>query len=424
MPFVLMERTLAATLNASEAMARVWDVVIVGAGPAGALAARQVAQQGAAVLLVDRADFPRWKVCGCCLNPAALSVLNHVGLGHLPAQLGARPLDRLHLAAGGRSADCSIPAGASLSREALDAALIEAAIASGAQFLPHTEAALAPSKPSPSDADRKTSSQLSEFRALHLRRHETSVTVQARVVIAAEGLAGRLLHDEPEIAMRITAGSRMGAGAVMDNASPDFEDGVIYMASGHDGYVGMVRLEDGRLDVAAALDRDAVRRSGHPGALAVSILHEAGMPVPTGLNEATWRGTPPLTRRPAQLYADRLLVVGDAAGYIEPFTGEGMAWALAGAAAVAPCAVAGASHWSQDIGRDWQARHHGLIQRRQHVCHAVSRLLRRPRWCALAVRVLKYSPRLMTPVVRAIHRPFTDLPLAANARSASNLLRS
>jgi flavin-dependent dehydrogenase len=113
-----------------------------------------------------------------------------------------------------------------------------------------------------------------------------------------------------------------------------------------------------------------------------------------------------------------LLVVGDAAGYIEPFTGEGMAWALAGAAAVAPLAVEGAAAWSKSIGRAWEEQHRKIIGRRQHACRWVSRLLRRPRLCSATVSLLRYTPWLATPLVRAINRPF-DLELTTPTRCAS-----
>ncbi len=62
-------------------LSRSWDVIVVGAGLAGSLAARQLALAGARVLLLDRATFPRWKVCGCCFNPHAQSALAAVGFG-------------------------------------------------------------------------------------------------------------------------------------------------------------------------------------------------------------------------------------------------------------------------------------------------------------------------------------------------------
>src|SRR5262249_17510298 len=63
------------TLNLAQVTRESWDVLVIGAGPAGALAARQLALAGARVLLVERKTFPRWKVCGACVNEQALSIL-------------------------------------------------------------------------------------------------------------------------------------------------------------------------------------------------------------------------------------------------------------------------------------------------------------------------------------------------------------
>jgi flavin-dependent dehydrogenase len=394
--------SLAATIGLPDAAARDWDVAVVGAGLAGTLAARQAARLGAAVLLIDKAGFPRWKVCGCCLNAAAQSVLESVGLADLPRRLGARPLEKIRLAAGRRFAECPLPGGVSVSREALDAALVEEAIRAGVEFLPQTEAGLAAKPPTGGSA----SARLGDRRLLNLRQDGQAAVASAKIVLAADGLAGRLAPSEPGLGMKVVAGARLGAGTVLDDGPAFFENGAIYMASGRGGYVGLARLEDERLDVGAALDREAVRACGGPGPLAAAILHEAGFPVPVGLQDGAWRGTPPLTRRPARLASERLLVLGDAAGYIEPFTGEGMAWALAGAVAVAPLAVAGASAWREAIGQAWEERHRQVIGRRQHVCRWMSRLLRRPRLCAVAVAVLHAMPQLASPLIQSINKPF------------------
>ena len=109
--------TVAPTLGPEAAARRLWDAAVVGAGPAGAMAARELARRGAAVLLVDRARFPRYKVCGGCLNPRAVRVLQRAGLGELVGRLGAVPLTTLRLAARGAHADIPLPPGAGLSRE-------------------------------------------------------------------------------------------------------------------------------------------------------------------------------------------------------------------------------------------------------------------------------------------------------------------
>jgi len=74
-----------------------YDVVVVGAGPAGAVTAFTAARRGLEVLLLDRAVFPRFKVCGCCLNARALNTLERVGLADVVVELGAARLDRLDI---------------------------------------------------------------------------------------------------------------------------------------------------------------------------------------------------------------------------------------------------------------------------------------------------------------------------------------
>ena len=82
---------LAATVTLEEAARRTWGAVVVGAGPAGATAARELARRSVKVLLVDRAAFPRWKVCGCCLNGRAAAVLADGGPGRPDGRLPRRP---------------------------------------------------------------------------------------------------------------------------------------------------------------------------------------------------------------------------------------------------------------------------------------------------------------------------------------------
>ena len=77
-----------------------FDVVVVGAGPAGALAAAGLARAGRRVMLVDRARFPRDKVCGGCLQPSALRALEAGGLGGIAERKGAVPVKEMLLHAG------------------------------------------------------------------------------------------------------------------------------------------------------------------------------------------------------------------------------------------------------------------------------------------------------------------------------------
>jgi menaquinone-9 beta-reductase len=378
-----------ATLTADEAARRRWDVLVVGAGPAGSLAAREAARRGLATLLVEREALPRWKVCGCCLNGSALAGLSAVGLGELPSRCGAVPLGRLRLGVSGRSADVAL-AGVSLSRQAFDAALASEAVAAGAAFLPRTRAALL-------DAD-------AAGRTVALHGPDDERRTRAAVVLAADGLGGKLLARAGLTEAPPEPAARLGAGVVLADGPGFYAAGTVYMACGSGGYVGLVRLEDGRLDVAAALDAGLVRSCGGPGGAAARILDGVGWPA-AGVAGADWRGTAPLTRRARRLGAERVFVLGDAAGYVEPFTGEGMAWALAAARAVAPLAERAVAGWRPELIGEWAAAYRRTITRRQGVCRLAAAVLRRPWLTRAAVALLRLAPALAAPVVRWLNAP-------------------
>jgi flavin-dependent dehydrogenase len=378
--------TIAATIDLPEASRRIWDVAIVGAGPAGALAGRELARRGCAVLLIDRSSFPRWKVCGCCLNGHALAVLRAAGIGPVLARSGAVPLRRIRLCVAGKVADVPLSGGVSLSREAFDTLLVQAAIQEGVAFLPQTVASI----------DGRLGCH--EVRWLELRRTTICERVAARVVLAADGLSGQLASQLDTKNALTASGARIGSGVVAASGPTFYEQGSIFMACGNRGYLGLVRLEDGRLNMAAALDPNWVRILGGPGRAAVELLAEAGWPAVPDLAELTWRGTPALTRQVRRRAAERLFLIGDAAGYIEPFTGEGMAWAVAAGRAVAPLAVRAVKRWQPQLASEWEAIYRGLLGRRQLVCRAVAAALRSPRLMQTVVRVLARAPVLAAPV--------------------------
>lgn len=361
-----------------------WDAVVIGAGPAGSVTARELARRGHRVLLVDRAAFPRPKVCGCCLNGAAVATLERLGLGNVLR--GALPLHNATIAAGSRNANVRLPGGVALSRSAFDARLIEHAVKAGVEFRPETVAKVV------GDG------------AVSLGAGGAA----ARVVVVASGLTGGDATPEP--------GSRIGAGVLLspECAHRGYSAGTIYMATGRGGYVGLVRVEGDRLDIAAAFDASFAKSAGGLGAAAEAVLCEVNWPVPPGLAHQRWKGTPALTRRPAELAGERFFVVGDAAGYVEPFTGEGMAWAVMSAAALAPLASRAIASWSDRYVADWEATLRRVVGRRQRVCRVVSRVLRSRLLTSAAVGALRYFPVLARPIVSALNRP-SPLPRVALA---------
>ncbi len=371
--------------------ARDWDAVVVGAGPAGSLTAYELRRAGLSVLLVDRQSFPRRKVCGACLSRGAQQILGEAGLEGVVRRLDPVPLQGLSLCGWGRTARLPLDGAAALSRSALDQALVEAAVECGAVFLQGARAGIGPAE----EAGRLVS----------LRVQGTTVEVRARVVLAADGLGGGLLADvRGPNGQGVSPTSRVGLGGVFREAPESYAPGVIYMAIGEAGYVGLVRQEDGQLNVAAALDPSSLRASSPRGAVA-AILRQAGLP---GLGEepsTPWQGTPALTRSPPVLGAARVLAVGDSAGYVEPFTGEGMCWALDSARAVVPFAVRAAEGWHGTLLLAWQESRRRRLAAAQRLCRAVSWTLRRPALTRSSLRLLGAFPAVASPFLRRAARP-------------------
>ncbi len=366
---------------------RLWDVLVVGAGVAGAMAAHGAAQRGLSVMLIDKAAFPRGKACGCCLNQAAVKLLEEAQFNI--RDLGATPIDRFFLACGGTTAKIPIPSGLAISREVLDMALINHAQKAGAAFMPRTTA--------------QVTASFSTHREVSVAQEGIVSSLRAKIVLVADGLGGRLLRDDD--GLQIAANSRVGIAGTFEYPARDYAPGIIYMACGKRGYAGMVTVENQRLHIAAALDVHAARDAAGAGNALAEIIRDSGLPVPAGLPTCRWHGAPALTRRRSRLFEERLFILGDSAGYVEPFSGEGMAWALAGAKRILPLVEQAVQAWREELGPQWQQQFRDLIGPRQRICRAATILLRNRGVTRLAVEALKISPALAGPLVRQMNRP-------------------
>ncbi len=374
------------TITPLQAAKANWDVIVVGAGPAGARVASKLACHSFRVLLVDKSHFPRWKVCGCCLTQRAQAFLADQELTN-EAVKQASPLESIYVASGNQHAHLSIPGWIALSRERMDAALVRTAIAAGCAFLPGVEASVG--------------RMLSARREVTLRSKDVIASASAKLLLAADGLGGRLLAktDAPQ---SVQKDSKLGAGAVVEEAPRFYRGGTVFMTCGRSGYLGIVRLEDGRLDMAAAFDPTALKSAGNPAKAAAELIRQAGWPAIPASVATHWRGTVPLTRRSSVPGAERILVLGDAAGYVEPFTGEGMTWALASADSVLPFAVQAVEAWESSLIAAWARQYNYDIAKRQQICRSIAWGLRHPLICRVALGVLQRFPSLAAMVLRRI----------------------
>lgn len=362
-----------------------YDVAIIGAGPAGSVLALILARSGLSVALLDQSEFPRRKVCGCCLNGNAMAALKQCGLGNLPKSLGAKPVVRMQLRCDKRLAELPFQNNWSVSRTRLDLTLAEQAQLAGANFLP---------------GQRATMGELSgTTRQVELHSKACNSSIAAKIIVVAHGLKeGTIARD-----------SRVGVGAILPQAPQSMAYDGLLMVVGRGGYVGGVRMEDGQYDLAAALDVDFLKAKGSIANAVCEILRQSGITETAELAAADWKGTPLLTRRPTEIAGERWFAVGDAAGYVEPFTGEGMAWAMNGALELAPIVQQAVANWQLELIQVWSNLHQQKIARRQWLCRLLSRVLRSPSLSRGLVTGLKLFPGLAQPVLRQLSRPTESL---------------
>jgi hypothetical protein len=177
------------------------------------------------------------------------------------------------------------------------------------------------------------------------------------------------------------------------------------MAVGRGGYVGLVRVEGGEINLACAFDPALLRSSGGAAGACQTILKEAGFAQPPGLEGAAWQLTAALSRRTRPLAGHRLLLLGDAAGYVEPFTGEGMGWALTSSLAALPLVLRGLEHWDGAIEADWRRLHHRWVSRRQTFCRTLAMVLRNPRATWGLSRLAGTFPSITSSMIGLVQRP-------------------
>lgn len=360
------------------------DVIVIGAGPAGSSAATLLARQGLSVLLVDKQAFPRDKVCGSCLSGRAVNSLRHLGLSS--AIDDAVRLTEFVLATGGRQVRLGCSGGCAISRRLFDDRLASLAVAAGARFLSNTLAS--------------AGTVHQDHREVRLMSGGEERVVSCRLVLVCSGLGKA--SQAWGLTEQIARQSRIGLTAYTD-ANSNYPPGSIAMCVEREGYLGITVLEDGRLNLSACVDRK-ILASIHPTELATDLIRRAGLPVPDFSTDHRWMGTPALSRQLDCPAAHRLLVLGDAAGYAEPFTGQGMAWALEAATDVAAIAEQAVTGWDDSLIRNWQQQTRRRQKSQQRICNLMKALVRRPLAVSAAIGMLRFFPGLASPVIRGIHQ--------------------
>jgi flavin-dependent dehydrogenase len=278
-----------------------YDVAVVGGGPGGSACAAFCAAGGLRTLLIERENFPREKVCGDCLNPAAWPVLARLGVEDAVGALPSSPLRDVEFAdARGRSLHCALPEGSraerGIRRSHLDALLLDSAKARGVHVCEGT-------------AVERVVREDPVWRIT-----AGGSTFTARTLVAADGRnssVARLLGILPDAAKdRVALQTHLPA-------TPEL-DGRVVMRFLPWGYSGLAAVGEGLLNLCL------VARPGDIGALKAWAVAQFHLPT-----DQLWRTVTPLSRASVRPSREGLLLVGDAARVVEPFTGEGIFYALA-----------------------------------------------------------------------------------------------
>ena len=310
------------------------DVLVVGAGPAGTAAALVLARAGARVRIIDRAQFPRDKLCGDTLNPGALSIAERLGLRTQIVER-ALPISGMTVTGpGGAQVSAEYPRGlrgAALARRDLDEILLTAAIAAGAEF----DAGVAARDPILGGTDAVTGVRVS--------RNGQSFSLSAGVVIAAEGRQARIA-SALGLSRFARSPKRWAFGAYFTGV-----DGLTGRGEMHvrrDGYIGVAPVPGGIVNVCVVreLRRLIGRVLSAPPSPDAIIAAIAADPLLRERFRNARRVSPVTTLGPLAIESSAagcpgLLLAGDAAGFIDPMTGDGLRFALRGGELAAETAL-------------------------------------------------------------------------------------
>jgi geranylgeranyl reductase family protein len=323
-------------------MSNRYDVIVVGGGPAGASTAFWLSRGGARVLLLDRATFPRAKPCAEYLSPQASRLLSEMGVldtveragaAHLAGMIVRAPNGALlrgdFVASHGYSAFRD--RGLALRRTQLDPILLERARSAGVEVREATRV---------SDVTRTSDGRVTGVRVL--REDGTHEDIPAALVVGADGLRSVIARRLDLARTSRIWPRRIALVAHYENFGDVGDMGEMHVERDV-GYVGLAAVDGGLTNVAMVVPPSAAREVSADRAAFFEAWLRA-RPQLAGRVAAARRVTPVLATGPFASHARRAwapgaALVGDAADFFDPFTGEGIYSALRGGELLAPHAM-------------------------------------------------------------------------------------
>ena len=338
------------------------DVIVVGAGPAGAATAWSLARGGLSVVLLDRARFPRPKPCAEYVSPEASRILTVMNVLPAAMRAGAASLDGMRVRApdgteligefgSARDRQGEHTRGIALRREKLDPLLVDAARDAGADVREAHQVV---------DVTRDERGRVNGVALLG------GATLRARMVIGADGLRS-------VIARRLGLGiharwpRRVAFVTHYDGVAGMGPHGEMHVE--RDGYVGLAPVDGGLVNVAVVVPAAYARSAASaPADFIAHWIHQRphlASRFARATRRAPARSVGPFGWRTRRAWSPGAALVGDAADFFDPFTGEGIFAALRGAELLTPyvhavCAAEDARDEREALSAYDRARRHAF----------------------------------------------------------------
>ena len=384
-----------------------WDaeVLVVGGGPAGAATATWLARAGHDVLLLEKARFPREKPCAEFLSPGLSDILERLGvLDTLRATQAAWPRGMVvgterasFLVAYGGADDPTGRSALGIPRPIFDQILLDHARAAGARV---------------QERLRVLGAVVDNGRVVGVRARDAvgEVALRARFVVAADGMRSAVARSL-DLDLPIHWPRRLGLVARYASVPGIGHFGEMHV--GRDLYCGLAPTGNGVVNVALvgglaakhadeSVERYFERRLAElPGAVATLGTARRITPI---------RGVGPLARRVRRVAGPGYLLVGDAAGFLDPFTGEGVYRALRGAE-LAAAAVERALRRADGLPVGYARARRAAFADKERVGLLIQLFLGSPRLFEYVIRHLSERPR----VARAVAGVLGDFEPARSA---------
>ena len=365
---------------------KIFDVAIVGGGPGGSACAAFCAAVGLRTLLLEREKFPREKVCGDCLNPSCWPVLRRLGIAESIGQLPRGTLDAVEfIAVGGQKVIVDLPSGGereiAIKRSLFDHLLMTRARELGA-FVHQESTVTALAGPTMPYVNHVYDRQSNEYWNLKTGKGESFST---HLLIAADGrnsTVARLcnLLPRPE---------RERIALQADIPLPkNFGNRVVLQFLRH-GYSGQAPVDSNQLNLCL------VSKPSQMPALRRWAEEQFGLS-----QNQPWRTITPLTRAAIPPAHENLLLIGDAARVVEPFTGEGIYYALrSGELAANAIVKISRGEARRSVEREYRSGHAQMYRGRLWINRLARAAVLTPKIASAFLRIAQIQPsifRLLT----------------------------